>query len=61
MKNSTRKRLRLGLPLLVAALFTAQTIVDYRETGELSALYLAGVPVFLVLFALLWHIENTED
>ena len=61
MKNSTRKGLRLGLPLFVAALYSLQTLIDYRETGEVSWLFLGAVPIFLVLFVLLWHIERQHD
>lgn len=60
MTLSKRKFLRLGLPLLVAALYLVQTLMTFSETGELSLHYAGGVLIFLAVFAAFWFIERNQ-
>lgn len=60
MTVSKRKFLRLGLPLLVAALYLVQTLMIFSETGELDLHFAGGVLVFLAVFAVFWFVERKQ-
>ena len=60
MKLNRRKWLRLGLPLIVAALYLAQATRIYSETGQLSTHFFGGVFVFLAVFLVLWFVERHQ-